>query len=347
MEIDFFRNEDYNALADLTKRSFALSAYTVDRHLPRPLRGEVFFQTVVTRALRENSNACLVARKRDVPLGYIIYGVDLDLSKKFGVTLATIILFCVDEAHRRQGVGRNLLARAIGLLKSRGVELLTVGTDCNNLPALTLYQQAGFMTRLTWGAWRLYPGFVPEAAMSAQPTSLTSLTPYANGLRFIPWTGEENALELCRQIERPLSYFRDSRLPLRGLVHLRKLLAANLRKDIEDQSTSALIASGTGFWGERPLGLLAYEEEGAIEKFYNLEGIEKRVYRVSDVIIARNARGQGIASRLVQNFCAQALPGAFYIEAWAAADDWAAMNVLVKNYFRPAHIAVVLHLWMK
>jgi ribosomal protein S18 acetylase RimI-like enzyme len=340
MEIDFFRNEDYNALADLTKRSFALSAYTVDRHLPRPLHGEVFFQTVVTRALRENSNACLVARKRDVPLGYIIYGVDLDLSQKFGVTLATIILFCVDEAHRRQGVGRNLLARAIGLLKSRGVELLTVGTDCNNLPALTLYQQAGFIMRLTWGAWRLYPGFVPATAQSAQSAQT------ANGLRFISWTGEENALELCRQIERPLSYFRDSRLPLRGLVRLRKLLAANLRKDIEDQSTSALIACGTGFWGERPLGLLAYEEEGAIEKFYNLEQLEKRVYRVSDVIIARNARGQGIASRLVQNFCAQTLPGAFFIEAWAAANNWAAMNVLAKNYFRPAHIAVVLHLWM-
>jgi len=338
MEIDFFRSEDYAALADLTRRSFALSAYTVDRHLPRPLYGEVFFQTVVTRALRENSSACLVARKRDVPLGYIIYGVDLDLSKKFGVTLATIILFCVDVKYSRQGVGRSLLARAIGLLKSRGVELLTVGTDCNNLPALTLYQQAGFMTRLTWGAWRLYPGFVPG---TAQPPEL------ADDFRCTPWAGEENALELCRRIERPLSYFRDSRLPLRGLVRLRKLLAANLRKDIEDRSTRALVAYGSGFWGERPLGLLAYDEEGAIEKFYNLEQIEKRVYRISDVIVARNARGQGIAGRLMRSFCAQALPGAFYIEAWAAADDWAAMNVLSKNYFRPAHIAVVLHLWLR
>ncbi|MDR2733651.1 MAG: GNAT family N-acetyltransferase [Spirochaetota bacterium] len=337
MEIDFFRSEDYNALADLTKRSFALSAYTVDRHLPRPLYGQVFFQTVVTRALRENSNACLVARKKDVPLGYIIYGVDLDLSKKFGATLATIILFCVDAAYRRQGVGRSLLARAISLLKSRGVDLLTVGTDCNNLPALTLYQQAGFITRLTWGAWRLYPAFA-----SANGSAREGKPEY----RCTPWAGEENALELCRQIERPLSYFRDSRLSLRGLVHLRKLLAANLRKDIADQTTRALIASGTGFWGERPLGLLAYEEEGAIEKFYNLETLEKRVYRVSDVIIARNARGQGIAGQLVHNFCAQALPGAFFIEAWAAMDDWAAMNVLAKNHFRPAHIAVVLHLWL-
>jgi len=331
-EIDFFRNEDYDALAHLTKRSFAQSAYTVDRHLPRALYGEVFFQTVATRALRENSNACLVARRKRTPLGYIIYGVDLELSKKFGYTLATIILFCVDEACRGQGVGRLLLARAIDLLKSRGVALLTVGTDANNLPALTLYQRAGFVTRLTWGAWRLYPNY-------------PSL-PVASPCRVSPWSGEEQALQLCRQIDRPISYFRDSNIPARGLVRLRKELTANLQNHIRQQKSFAYAAYGSGFWGERALGLLAWEEDASIEKFFNSAEVEKRIYRISDVLVARTLRGQGIASQLVKSFCSDVAARAHFIEAWIAMDDWASINVFVKNSFRPAHLATVLHLWI-
>jgi GNAT superfamily N-acetyltransferase len=326
MEIDFFRNTDYAELEHLTKRSFALSAYTVDRHLPRALYGEVFFQTVATRALHENSNSCLVARRKGQTLGYIIYGVDPELSKKFNYTLATIILFCVDTAVRGQGVGRRLLERAIGLLKSRGVDLLTVGTDSNNLPALTLYQRAGFVTRLTWGAWRLYPDFpVPPLHVS---------------LRISQWNGEEPALDLCRHIERPLSYFRDARLPLRGLVLLRKELAENCARHLRQQRFSASVAQYESFWGDRALGILIWEEDGGIEKFFNSEGLEKRVYRMSDVIVARNVRGQGVASQLVKSFCASVLHKAHFIEAWAA------INVLAKNSFRPVHLASVLHLWL-
>jgi GNAT superfamily N-acetyltransferase len=332
IEIDFFRNEDYETLALLTKRSFALSAYTVDRHLPRALYGEVFFQTVATRALRENSNACLVARRKGVPLGYIIYGVDIELSKKFGYTLATIILFCVDEASHGQGVGRRLLLRAIDLLKSRGVDLLTVGTDANNLPALTLYQRAGFVTRLTWGAWRLYPDF----------PSLPVRSPF----RVAQWSGEEQALQLCRHVDRPISYFRDSNIPLRGLVHLRKELASKVQQHLRQRQSSAYTAYGDGFWGERAVGLLVWEEDGSIEKFFNSEALEKRVYRISDIFIPRTLRGQGIATQLVKTFCSAALHRSHFIETWIAQDDWAMANVLVKNAFRPAHFATVLHLWL-
>jgi len=342
MEIDFYRNEDYGVLERLTKRSFALSAYTVDRHLPRALCGEVFFQTVATRALHENTNSCLVARRRGVPLGYIIFGIDIELSEKFShrerahtVIPATIILFCVDEACRGQGVGRRLLARVIELLRSRGVNLLTVGTDANNLPALTLYQEAGFITRLNWGAWRLYPEFACPQERAPK-----------RFVRVSPWSGEEHALELCRHLERPLSYFRDAKLPLRGLVRLRKELAAKLQRHIRQQDLSASIAWDAGFWGERAAGMLVWEEDGSIEKFFNNEGLEKRVYRISDIIVARPLRGQGVATQLVESFCAAALPGAHYIEAWTAMDDWAAMHVLAKNSFRPVHFASVLHLWL-
>lgn len=330
--IDFFRVEDYRRLSELTKRSFLLNAWHIDQHLPRQLGGEVFFQTVATRALHENTNSCLVARHRGQPVGYIIYGVDMAVSRQVGINTATIILFCVDQTHKGRGVGRRLLERACALLGGRGIRLLTVGTDANNMPALTLYQSAGFVTRLTWGTWRLYPTF--------------HRSPVAAPFRVEPWSGDESVLGLCRLIDRPLSWFRESRLSPRGLVTLRRGLGSLLEQHLRNGQSMALVAKAGGFFRERIAGLLVWEEDGAVEKFFNTRETEKRIYRVTDILVPRSARGQGVASQLLTAFCDMATSRSHCIEAWAAMDDWASINVLAKCSFRPVHLATVLHRWI-
>lgn len=330
--IEFFRVEDYRVLRDLTRRSFVLNAYNVDAHLPRPLKGEVFFENVATRALHEHSNSCLVARLRGHPVGYIIFGVDQALSRTLGVRTATIILFCVDEAQAGRGIGRRLLARTMALLSSRGIGLLTVGTDANNFPALSLYQEAGFATRMTWGAWRCYPDF--------------ARAPVARPIRVEPWSGDETMLGLCRLVDRPLSYFRDQRISRRGLVAFRRELAGTLRGHILAQRSQAIVARCGGFWGQRTPGMLVWDDDGSIEKFFNTKEIEKRVYRISDLLVERSSRNQGIATQLLSSFVDMVATRSHFIEAWAAMDDWATLNVLAKCGFRPAHMATVLHAWL-
>lgn len=332
IEIDFFRLEDYARLSNLTRESFLLNAWHIDQHLPRQLGGEVFFQTVATRALHENTNSCLVARYRGQPIGYIIYGVDLVVSEQLGVKTASIILFCVDQNYKRQGIGRRLLERACTLLGGRGIRLLTVGTDANNLPALTLYQRSGFVTRLTWGAWRLHPDF--HRLSVAAP------------VRIEPWSGDEVSLGLCRLIDRPLSWFRDNKLSARGLVTLRRRLASLLEGHLRSGQNLALVAKTGGLFRERVVGLLVWEEDGTVEKFFNTRETEKRVYRVTDILVPRPLRGQGIATQLLSTFCDMANSRSHCIEAWVAMDDWASLNVLTKCSFRPAHLATVLHRWL-
>lgn len=330
--IDFFRVEDYRKLSELTKRSFLLNAWNIDAHLPRPLGGEVFFQNVATKALHENSNSCLVARSRNQPVGYIIYGVDLQIGSHLGVSTATIILFCVDESYKGRGIGEKLLERACTLLGSRGIKLLTVGTDANNQPALTLYQRAGFVTRLNWATWRLYPGF--------------HRTPVAAPFRIEPWSGDESIFRLCRLVDRPLSWFRDAKVAPRGLVSLRRSLSKLLVQHIIDRRCMVLVAKAGGFFRERIIGMLVWEEDGSVEKFYNTKEIEKRVYRITDILVARSSQRQGVASQLLSSFCDMAASRSHCIEAWAAMDDWASLNVLSKCSFRPVHMATVLHRWL-
>ncbi|HOG64568.1 MAG TPA: GNAT family N-acetyltransferase [Spirochaetota bacterium] len=331
--IDFFRIEDYRKLGELTKRSFLLNAWHIDAHLPRPLGGEVFFQTVATRALHENSNSCLVARFRQQPVGYIIYGVDAQIGRQLGVSAATIILFCVDESFQGKAIGERLLDRACILLGSRGVRLLTVGTDANNLPALTVYQRNGFVTRLNWATWRLYPGF--------------HRSPVAAPFRVEPWSGDEAVFDLCRLIDRPLSWFRDKRLSSSGLAEFRRSLAKLLAQHISDRRSMALVAKAGGFFRERIVGMLVWEEDGSVEKYYNTKEMDKRIYRVTDILVDRPSRGQGVASQLLSAFCDMAASRSHCIEAWVAMDDWASINVVSKCSFRPVHMATVLHRWLQ
>jgi GNAT superfamily N-acetyltransferase len=108
----------------------------------------------------------------------------------------------------------------------------------------------------------------------------------------------------------------------------------------------ALVAKTGGFFRERVTGMLVWEEDGAVEKFFNTKDEEKRVYRVTDILVPKTARGQGIASLLLSSFCNMALSRSHCIEAWAAMDDWPSINVLSKCAFRPAHLATVLHRWL-
>ena len=111
----------------------------------------------------EHSSSCLVARLKGEAVGYLIYGIDKNLSDAFGFITGAIILFCVREDIQGKKVGKTLLSRTIQYLKEKGVRLISVGTDGNNIAALNLYQNFGFRTRFNWGTYRLYPNFPPNS----------------------------------------------------------------------------------------------------------------------------------------------------------------------------------------
>lgn len=50
----------------------------------------------------------------------------------------------VKESHRRQGIGRRLVAYAAETAKQQGFSELSVGVDLDNYAAVRLYVQAGF-----------------------------------------------------------------------------------------------------------------------------------------------------------------------------------------------------------
>lgn len=77
--------------------------------------------------------------------------------------VAEITVLAVREDARRRGVGQALLDTAVEALRAAGVERAWLVTTNDNLPALRLYQRAG------WQLSALRPGAVDAARRTLKP----------------------------------------------------------------------------------------------------------------------------------------------------------------------------------
>ena len=77
--------------------------------------------------------------------------------------VAEITVLAVREDARRRGVGRALLDTAVEALRATGVQRAWLVTTNDNLPALGLYQRAG------WRLSVLRPGAVDAARLTLKP----------------------------------------------------------------------------------------------------------------------------------------------------------------------------------
>lgn len=329
VEVAVCRPADFPAVERIAKEQFALNAFSVDGHLPRPLYGELFFESIVQRAMEQSGAPLLTARADGQVAGFIVYAVDRNLGSVCGVPLGSVLLFGVDPQYRGRGVARALLQRVLQQLADDGMRLVTVGTDADNLPALQLYQDHGFRSRLNWTTWRWYPGFGIGL----------HLHPEAAGIQIRPFAGEPAALKAVQYIERPLAVLRDSTVPASGKVQLMAQLRRRAAEKLASGEMQALVAWDQSRLRSRPAGILIWNREERVERLYAGQG---RMFRIQDFAVEPGYRGRGLGRALLQSLTARA-GNCLFAEAWAAADDWPATNALAAAGFRPVHTATVLH----
>lgn len=65
---------------------------------------------------------------------------------------AHVFLLYVDPAHRRQGIGKALMAQAEQWAQARGDRQISLQVFQTNQPAVTLYQQLGYQVQSLWMA---------------------------------------------------------------------------------------------------------------------------------------------------------------------------------------------------
>lgn len=324
--------EDFRAVEQITRTAFTLNALSVDKHLPRPLYGELFFESIVSRAMQQDRSTLLVAKSDGKVAGFIVYALDRALGRLCGVAVGSILLFGVDPEFRGRGVARALLRRVLQLFVENRMRLATVGTDSNNLSALQLYQDHGFRTRLNWTTWRWFPGWPTGRTRGDEGDG-------GNGLEFRPFTGEKSVEKLLSFLNRPLAMLRDRTVEPAGRERLLNQLRRKAGNKLAAGETMGMVAWLPGKFRSKPVGLLIWSHEERVERLYSDRG---RMFRIHDLITAPDFRNYGVGRELLQALTGQA-ENCLFAEGWCAADDWPATNALAAAGFRPAHMATVLH----
>jgi dTDP-4-amino-4,6-dideoxy-D-galactose acyltransferase len=131
-----------------------------DSRFPRD-KCDRLYETWIEKSCNTSSHAVFVAHEDDQVAGY--------LTCQSNGSKGQIGLVAVSAAHRRRGLGEELVNRGIGWFVNRGTAAVEVVTQGSNLGAIRLYEKAGFSTA-SIGLW--YHKWFSHDDRAAGPGSL-------------------------------------------------------------------------------------------------------------------------------------------------------------------------------
>jgi len=149
VKIRKFREGDEVRMRQIAPKAFATYArFGIDKTLPRDkvrLRYRIEVENFARRMMKGDPNLhILVADEDGLVQGYIVVGVNEDVSRIFGFKFGSIVSLAVDPKAHGRGIGNKLIARGLAWLKRAGVRYVQVVTDQNNIAAIRAYEKNGF-----------------------------------------------------------------------------------------------------------------------------------------------------------------------------------------------------------
>lgn len=140
-----------NKIVEIAGNLFTKSHFFMDPFLPRDRCKEVYSKWVIT-SLKESSNLSLIAKVNNEVAGFIITRTIPVGAKYF---YAIIDLIGVKEEYQGKGIGSSLLSNMLRIISSHALSVY-VGTQANNVKAVSLYQKFGFKQSFTEATLHLW-----------------------------------------------------------------------------------------------------------------------------------------------------------------------------------------------
>ena len=153
-----YEEQYFDDLKTITLNSFELTAFNTDRNIPAQKAGEIAWELwCKPTLLSDKKKYCIIATIDDKAIGYLIYGLNAEYSSLLNKRIGYIILTAIDKNYRQKfQIAKNLIKYVINLYKRLKVDMITVGTDLDNLPAVINYINNGFRPILNWSTFRYY-----------------------------------------------------------------------------------------------------------------------------------------------------------------------------------------------
>lgn len=137
-----YRTKDLSSLREIAGTSFIYDRFHSDPRINKE-RASQLHAAWISNACRGLADVVLVAKLNKKVVGFVSCKIDKLTKKYLPVNFGTIDLIAVDKDVRGEGIGEALLRKAMDWFSGK-VDMIEVGTQVRNYPALRLYQKLGF-----------------------------------------------------------------------------------------------------------------------------------------------------------------------------------------------------------
>lgn len=293
---------------------FAYSPFLFDPPLEKDQPLEPLF---AAQMLRRPDTQTLVLEDEDIR-GYISFSYNPGLSAPTGYKIANILLLVVHPQYQGRGLGRFMVRSALDYLRTLKIDLVMVGTDLYNIPAINCYEQNGFQCRMSWHIFRY------------------KMTPgsgkYSDSVDAVDGVHLDDFYDA---FERPLSLLRENKIQSEPL---RRDIFNRLKNKIEQNSAQLL-----GLYrNDRIQGVLVYQKDLLSQKSLSLQ---QPVYRISDLMVENLPDEQDeIMQEMLSDIIIRMGQYAF-IEYWVESTQIEKIHALEKAGFQLSYTGLNLHYW--
>jgi len=247
--------------------------------------------------------------------GFISFHPLSPLSEQAGKRIGNILLLVVRPEHRGKGIAKTLVQRCLDYLRNLRVDIVTVGTDLYNIPALQVYTSQGFYPRLAWHIFRFYYDHEGTSSPLVRPLSINELSPFEP------------------LFSRPLSLLKDTHIQT---TNLRSYLVEKWKNQLAQGRLFCL-----GYCPhDSPQALLTLQQDSLAEKTLKTQ---KPVYKILDVIALPKTGNEAYHTLLrdaVTRFPAS------LVELWVDATNTNLIQCAEEAGFRLAYSGISLHAYL-
>ncbi len=217
-------------------------------------------------------------------------------------------------------IARNLLISVLNIYRKYQINVITAGTDSDNLPAVINYINEGFRPILFWSTYRYYYNNLKKHKKN-------------NKIRVFE---KKNIKSAClKNSSRPVSFLLDRHFD--GSIK-RKIYSCIRKKILADLKKEKLQIFESEF-NKNNTALFTVIKEKSVSKI-----LDRDMYRINDIILSgeETELNKKLLNSLIE-YLTQKYEDISIIETFIKSNDWPLIEALIGAGFIPVHNAVTLH----
>lgn len=319
-----YEDKYYQDLKKITLSAFKLTSFNTDKQIPSHKAKQIAWELWCKPVLKSDKKKyCILAVKDNKAIGYIIYGVNAEYGKILNLKIGSIILIAIDEKYQgKHKIAQTLLKYVINVYSKYHINVITVGTDIDNLPAFINYIKNGFQPMLFWSTYRIYP--------SDQQFKKNNNIKIKEEVKITD--------KILKQFHRPVSLLIDNRIK----NPLKKKLAQFIRKKIAEDVKNGKIKLFSVIYKGDEIAFFTIIKENRISDI-----LGKGLFRINDIVLLKK---DNKLNKKVLNYFIIYLKNKFRnlycIEVFIKSNNWELIKLLEQTDFHLIHNAVTLHKFM-